>query len=438
MAPAHSSKNLRMKKRDGVDLSRLFLADLVNVNKNLYRYIIICCENRFWIEENNHSCVTSFWNIEEMVKRIIADLVRNKLLFVCFVLISILIVKPYFKVDKTVELHFKENETVPASFRVLVHQDSACDGETLSVQRLSYLHEIDGLHPDRDWMIYSFDVPPGEGNFDHYSRSINYSVERISAERQLVKLTETGNKFYSESHYEREFENIYPIYHKHFDTRGPDPYYFYIALLSLAALFVIIKQILSSTVFQSEALSVSAKKYIKFAIISAAVLALPYSCAFTSDMFGTAMVSTPVLIFFAVRFLVASAKAIQKKQVRYNLIIMGACLLIIPSLIAGIKISNRGLSELTQKRMQIMKELKPVFAEYKTENGEYPDALQDLVPEYIAEIPAELVNDGKDDPYKKIYYTLSHEGPVFYFKTIRGPDASASYNVDTGTLWHDQ
>jgi hypothetical protein len=56
----------------------------------------------------------------------------------------------------------------------------------------------------------------------------------------------------------------------------------------------------------------------------------------------------------------------------------------------------------------------------------------------MAEIPAELVNDGKEDPYKKIYYTLSHEGPVFYFKTIRGPDASASYNVATGTLWQDQ
>ena len=199
-----------------------------------------------------------------------------------------------------------------------------------------------------------------------------------------------------------------------------------------------IKQILSSTLFQDEALSESAKKYIKFAIISAAVLALPYYFAFTSDMFGTAMVSMPVLIFFAVRFLVASVKAIQKKQTRYNLIIMGACLLIIPSLIAGIKISNRGLYELTEKRMQIMKELKPVFEKYKMENGEYPYDLDDLVPEYIPEIPAELVNDGKDDPYKIIYYTLTSGGPVFDFKTIRGPDASASYNVATDTLWHDQ
>jgi len=419
-------------------LLRFILADLVKVNRSLCRYLIICSENRFWTEENNHSCVNSFWNIEEMAKRIITDLIRNKVLLVLLVLILVVIVKPFFKVDKTVELHFKNNDTVPASFRVLVLEDAACGDDPLRVQRLSYLHEIDRLHPDRDWMVYSFDVPPGEGNFIHYSRSINYSVERFSADRQFVKLTEMGNKFYSESHYEREFENIYPIYHKHSDTRGPGPNYFHITLLGLAALVVIIKQILSSTLFQAEALSASAKKYLKFAIISAVILAFPYYCAFTSDMFGAAMVSMPVMVFYAIRFLVAFVKAVQKKEVRYNLIIMGACLLIIPSLIAGIKISNRGLYELTQKRMQIMKDLKPVFTKYEMENGEYPYALDDLVPEYIAEIPAELVNDGKDDPYKQIYYTLSHEGPVFYFKTIRGPDASASYNVATDSLWHDQ
>ena len=373
-----------------------------------------------------------------MVKRIITDLVRNKLLLVLLFLILVVIVMPYFKLDKTVERHFQKNDTAPATFRVLVLEDTACDGDPLSVQRISYLHEIDRLHPDRDWMVYSFDVPPGEDNFDHYSRSIIYSVETLSAERQLVKLTETGNKFYSESHYERELENIYPIYHKHSDTRGPGPNYFYIALLGLAALFVMIKQIFSSALLQAGVLSVSAKKYLNFAFISAAFLALPYYCAFTSDMFGTAMVSTPALIFFAVRFLVSLVKTIKKEQVRYNLIIMGACLLIIPSLMAAIGISNRGLYELTEKRMQIMKELKPVFEKYKMENSEYPYDLDDLVPEYIPEIPAEIVNDGKDDPYKKIYYTLTSEGPVFDFKTIRGPDASASYNVATDTLWHDQ
>ena len=99
-----------------------------------------------------------------MAKRILTDIVKNKVLLVLLVLISIVIVKPHFKVHKTVELHFKKNDPVPATFRVLVLEDGYC-GDDLSVQELSHLDEIDCLHPDRDWMKYSFDVPPGEGNF---------------------------------------------------------------------------------------------------------------------------------------------------------------------------------------------------------------------------------------------------------------------------------
>ena len=54
------------------------------------------------------SCVTSPWNIEKMTKRILTDIVRNKVLLVLLGLILILIVKPHFKVHKTVELHFKK------------------------------------------------------------------------------------------------------------------------------------------------------------------------------------------------------------------------------------------------------------------------------------------------------------------------------------------
>jgi hypothetical protein len=372
-----------------------------------------------------------------MAKSIIADLVRNKVLLALLVLILIVIVKPHFKAHKTVERNFTKNDAVPATFQVLVLKKRYCD-DHLSVQQLSFLRKIDLMHPDRNWLKYSFDIPPSEGNFEHYSRSITYSVKNFSAERQLVKLTETGNKFYSESHYERELGNIYPIYHKHADTRCCGPNYFFITLLSLTAGFVMIKQILSSTLLQAQLPGAGTKKYLKFSLISAAFLALPYYFAFTSDMFGTMVVSLPALIFFPISFLAALVKAIRKKDIRYNLVIMGTCLLIIPSLIAASKISNRGLFELTQKRVQIMKELKPVFAKYKMENGDYPGALDDLVPEYLPEIPAELVNDGKEDPYKIIYYSRSHDGPVFYFKTIRGPDASASYNVKTGTLWHDR
>jgi hypothetical protein len=72
------------------------------------------------------------------------------------------------------------------------------------------------------------------------------------------------------------------------------------------------------------------------------------------------------------------------------------------------------------------------------EIGAYPGSLEDLVPDYIPKVPPELVNDGKDDSYKKISYALEGGLPLSYFRTIRGPDSAAIYNVDADTLWHDR
>jgi hypothetical protein len=85
-----------------------------------------------------------------------------------------------------------------------------------------------------------------------------------------------------------------------------------------------------------------------------------------------------------------------------------------------------------------MQELRPVFIQYRQDNGTYPSALDDLVPGYIQEIPAELINDGREDPYKKIYYELQGEDQaLFYFRTIRGPDSAAVYNINEDTFWYD-
>jgi len=43
-----------------------------------------------------------------MTKRILTDIAKNKVLLVLLVLILVVIVKPHFKVHKTVELHFKK------------------------------------------------------------------------------------------------------------------------------------------------------------------------------------------------------------------------------------------------------------------------------------------------------------------------------------------
>jgi len=96
------------------------------------------------------------------------------------------------------------------------------------------------------------------------------------------------------------------------------------------------------------------------------------------------------------------------------------------------------MSELTKKRIQIIKALEPVFVKYLDEKGHYPKTLQDLIPYYMQVIPNELINDGIDEPYKKISYTLEKGQPIFCFRTHRGPDSAASFNVVTGEYWHDE
>jgi len=181
------------------------------------------------------------------------------------------------------------------------------------------------------------------------------------------------------------------------------------------------------------------KKYAKFTIVGTVLLVLPWYAACRADMFTTAMACIPALLFFLASFIMALARALTKKDGRYNLVILLASVVLTLSLALPMSMSNRGLYALTAQRIQSMKALRPVFLKYRHDNGVYPPTLDELVPHYVAEIPPELINSGNGDPYKRITYTLQGGGePVFDFRTIRGPDSSASYNVHTDSLWHDQ
>ena len=179
------------------------------------------------------------------------------------------------------------------------------------------------------------------------------------------------------------------------------------------------------------------KKYRNFMITSAVFLALAWLAALTLDAFSTMLLCMPAIIYFFASFIFAFVRMITKKGIKHNLIIMGLCVLLAFSLGIPAKMSNRGLHELTAKRKAIMRELRPVFIQYRQDNGTYPSALADLVPEYISEIPSELVNDGRDDPYRKIFYEVQGEDAVFSFRTIRGPDSAATYNIHKDSFWHD-
>ena len=179
------------------------------------------------------------------------------------------------------------------------------------------------------------------------------------------------------------------------------------------------------------------KKYRNFVITSAVLLVLVWLAAFTLDAFSTMLLCMPAVIFFFASFILAFVRMITKKGIKHNLIIMGLCVLLTFSLGLPARVSNRGLHELTAKRKATMQELRPVFIQYRQDNGTYPTALADLVPEYISEIPVELINDGSDDPYRKIFYEVQGEEAVFSFRTIRGPDSRATYNIHKDSFWHD-
>jgi len=179
-------------------------------------------------------------------------------------------------------------------------------------------------------------------------------------------------------------------------------------------------------------------RYIKFYLIAAAFLVLPYYMAFTNDMLGTGIFIAPAFLLFFISFIYSLILTFYKEDRKYHLIKTISNLILISSLIIPLHLSNRGLGELTEKRIHIIKELKPIFLKYRTERGYYPKTLTDLVPGYIKVIPNELMNDGIEDPYKIISYVLEKDQPIFYFKTHRGPDSSASLNVVDGTFWHDE
>jgi hypothetical protein len=182
----------------------------------------------------------------------------------------------------------------------------------------------------------------------------------------------------------------------------------------------------------------SMSRYRKFTITAAALLALPWWAAFALDTFGTMLACMPAIIFSFASFILAIVKMITRKEIKHNLIIMALSVLLIFSLGIPAKVSSRGLYELTAKRKVVMQELRPVFIQYRQDNGTYPSALEDLVPEYIPQIPAELVNDDRYDSYEKIFYELQgEEKAVFIFHTIRGPASAAIYNIHEDTFWYE-
>ena len=169
-------------------------------------------------------------------------------------------------------------------------------------------------------------------------------------------------------------------------------------------------------------------------IVAFALLSLSFWASYALDSFGTAILSLPAFIFFTAISLKSLVTAIKKKNISelkpLLLAVIGFSVLIV-----SFKVSDHGLAQLTNAREQAMKDLQPVFSKYKKDHGEYPNKIEDLVPEYIPQIPVILCEfNDYGDPYKKITYSLENGKPLFRYQVIRGPDSNATFNMDSGKI----
>lgn len=112
--------------------------------------------------------------------------------------------------------------------------------------------------------------------------------------------------------------------------------------------------------------------------------------------------------------------------------------MVLAILIGTFLVSNPELRDLTIKRKQTLNELRPTLLKYKEDRGFFPDKLQDLVPDYLQAVPPELLNDGKEDIYKKITYRVFEGEARFFFSQIRGPDSRVTYHVSENRYEYDK
>ena len=168
-------------------------------------------------------------------------------------------------------------------------------------------------------------------------------------------------------------------------------------------------------------------------------LGLLYYMASTTDTLGASFVGLPLLFFLAITLITYSIRAVFRKELKRNIPVILLSILGIPLAFYMLFIvSDKGLRELNMERKRTFQDLRPIFLKYKQENGTFPKDLDDLVPKYINQIPPSLINEGKEDPYKKISYSANGEDAIFWFHSHRGPDSSIWYSMAKNRYEHQE
>lgn len=94
-----------------------------------------------------------------------------------------------------------------------------------------------------------------------------------------------------------------------------------------------------------------------------------------------------------------------------------------------VKWSNSDLTELTRVRRAALSELRPVLLRYRADTGSFPQTLEILVPQYLPQVPAVLLNAPDAEPVKCIRYEVLTDTVRFSYHVIRGPDSTEVFDV---------
>jgi hypothetical protein len=94
------------------------------------------------------------------------------------------------------------------------------------------------------------------------------------------------------------------------------------------------------------------------------------------------------------------------------------------------------LAELTVQREAAFVQARPAFMQYKKEHGVFPDALQQLAPDYMSSVPVALQSPEDEFPMMAIKYKPAGENAYFHYHTSFGGSVTVVYDIEKNTTFH--
>ncbi len=99
---------------------------------------------------------------------------------------------------------------------------------------------------------------------------------------------------------------------------------------------------------------------------------------------------------------------------------------------------DKDIHQLNQKRRVAFTQIRPAFLKYKTVHDKFPSHLNQLVPNYITEIPSVLIaSKNGSHGSLKIDYTIDKNNAKFIFYLSHVPLTSVIYDIETDKYEHN-